>query len=190
MEKIKQYGNFSCRFTSRDGKRSIVTKGRLEVLPLGSIDETLKPTHIRCSNPVWPQAEEVKLDVSINAQDYIGDFTFTFYEGVDLYRVAPMAGPNEGRTRVKLFGSGFNSANADVHVRWGVVETERLLKEQVLEYLWNENDYLQNTMVPGSEVLMAYKKEAYNVQKVDAELTDRQRLKTVVTQAPRLPNWT
>lgn len=48
---------------------------------------------------------------------------------MDLYRIAPMAGPNEGRTRVKLFGSGFNSANTDVHVRWGVVETEKLLKE-------------------------------------------------------------
>lgn len=60
----------------------------------------------------------------------------------------------------------------------------------MLEYLWNENDYIQNTMVPGSEVLMAYKKESYNIYKVDAELSDKQKLKTVVTQSPRLPNWT
>jgi hypothetical protein len=36
-----------------------------------------------------------------------------------------MAGPNEGNTRVKLFGSGFNSQKEDVHVKWGVVETEK-----------------------------------------------------------------
>jgi hypothetical protein len=45
-------------------------------------------------------------------------------------------------------------------------------------------------MAPGDEVLMAYKKEAYNVKKVDHDLNERQKLKTYVTQAPRLPNWT
>lgn len=40
-----------------------------------------------------------------------------------------MAGPNEGNTRVKLFGSGFNSGKEDVYVRWGVVETEKQIKE-------------------------------------------------------------
>lgn len=192
LGKIKQYGNFSCRFTSRDGKRQVTTKGRLETVPLGSVDETLKPTHIRCINPQWPMAEEVRLDVSLNGQDYYGDFTFTFYEAIDLYRIAPMAGPNEGHTRVKLLGSGFNSPTSkeEVHVRWGIVQTEKLLKEQIMEYIWNENDFISNTMVPGSEVLMAYKKEAYNVNKVDAALTDKQKLRTIVTKSPRLPNWT
>jgi hypothetical protein len=144
LEKIKQYGNFSCRFTSRDGKRVAFTKGRLETLPLGTLDENAKPTHIRCQNPLWSVAEEVRLDVTLNGQEFYGDFTFTFYEGIDLYRVAPMAGPNEGKTRVKLFGAGFNSPTSkeDVHVRWGVVETTKLLKDQVLEYIWNENDYI------------------------------------------------
>ena len=64
-----------------------------------------------------------------------------------------MAGPNEGHTRVKLFGTGFNGGQnrEDVHVKWGVVSTAKVEKDQVL----------------GSEVLMAYKKETYNVQKVD-----------------------
>jgi hypothetical protein len=43
-------------------------------------------------------------------------------------------------------------------------------------------------MVDGSEVLQAYKKEAYNVDKYDFELTDSQKLKTYVDKAPRLAN--
>ena len=36
-----------------------------------------------------------------------------------------MAGPNEGNTKVKVFGSGFNSQKEDVFVRWGIIETEK-----------------------------------------------------------------
>lgn len=137
-------------------------------------------------------AEEVKLEVSLNSQDYLGDFAFTFYDGIDLYRVAPMAGPNEGKTRVKLFGTGFQNSvsKEDVFVKWGIVETQKILKDQVLEYIWNENDFIQNTMVPGSEVLTAYKKETYSVKKVDHDLHEKDKLKTFVSQSPRLPNWT
>lgn len=44
-------------------------------------------------------------------------------------------------------------------------------------------------MVQGSEILSAYKKEAYTIEKRDFELQDGQRLKTVVSHSPRLPNW-
>ena len=44
-------------------------------------------------------------------------------------------------------------------------------------------------MVSGSEVLSAYKKEAYNFKKVDEELTDNTRLKTYVLNSPKLSNW-
>lgn len=43
-------------------------------------------------------------------------------------------------------------------------------------------------MVSGSEILSAYKKEAYNIEKRDAELTDGNRLKTFVSHAPKLAN--
>jgi hypothetical protein len=45
-------------------------------------------------------------------------------------------------------------------------------------------------MVEGSEILRAYKKEAYNVEKKDYELTDGDKLKTYEGHAPKLPNWT
>lgn len=102
----------------------------MEFYPIGSVEDNLKPTHIRCNNPTWPQAEDVKLEVSVNGQDYFGDFTFIFYDSLDLYRIAPMAGPNEGKTKVKLFGTGFQSSSTqETFVKWGIVETDHLLKQ-------------------------------------------------------------
>lgn len=143
-----------------------------------------------CTNPDWPQAETVKLDISVNGQEYAGDFNFVFSDVLDLYRIVPMAGPNEGSTKVKLVGSGFNSGKEDVFVKWGVVDTEKQLKENVLDYIWSEADFVSNSLPPGNEVLLAYKKEAYNVEKKDFELYEGQKLKNyVVAHAPKLSNW-
>jgi len=49
-----------------------------------------------------------------------------------------MAGPNEGFTHTLLFGSGFATTREDVHVKWGVLYTEEMVKEQVMNYIWNE----------------------------------------------------
>jgi hypothetical protein len=66
-DKFKRYGIFTCRFTSRDGQRSAITKGRMEFYPVGSQTFNSKPTHIRCNSPLWPKVEEAKLEVSINS---------------------------------------------------------------------------------------------------------------------------
>lgn len=125
-KKFGQYGNFSCRFSSLDGKRVVYTKARMENYPLGSAqEEGSLPTHTLCTSPEWSNPEPVKLDISVNGQEYSGDFIFNFYDKLDLFRIVPMAGPNEGKTKVKLYGSGFNSGKEDVFVRWGVLETER-----------------------------------------------------------------
>jgi hypothetical protein len=102
-----------------------------------------------------------------------------------------MAGPNEGKTRVKIFGTGFSNSlsKEDVFVKWGIVQTEKINKLEVLEYIWNENDYLSNTLLEGSENLIAYKKETSNTKKVDGEIKDRSKLKSHVSQSPKLPNW-
>jgi hypothetical protein len=64
-----------------------------------------------------------------------------------MYRIVPMAGPINGKTKVKIFGSGFTSGKEDVFIRWGTLETEKLMKEYVVDYVWNENDFIQNSMV-------------------------------------------
>jgi hypothetical protein len=144
----------------------------MEIYPIGNHEDDAYPTHMRCYNPTWKNPEQVKLDFSVNGQEYFGDFPFTFYDVLDLYRIAPMAGPNHGNTRVKLFGSGFTSAKEDVFIKWGVLDTDKMVKDTVSDYIWNENDFITNTMVQGSEVLMGYKKEAYNIEKKDFELTE------------------
>ena len=106
-----------------------------------------------------------------------------------MYRIVPLAGPNIGSTRVKLYGSGFTSTKEDVQVKWGVLETEKMQKDQVTDYLWNENDFTIHAMVEGSEILTAYKKEAYSIEKKDFILYDGDKLKTYSAHAPKLPNW-
>ena len=65
-EKFKRHGNFTCRFTSADGKKVVYTKARMEVFPLGSNDEKALPTHMRCVTPKWDKPETGKLDLSVN----------------------------------------------------------------------------------------------------------------------------
>lgn len=47
-----------------------------------------------------------------------------------------------------------------------------------MEYIWNENDFVSHAMVDGCEILQAYKKEAFNVEKYDYEIADATKLKT------------
>ena len=44
-------------------------------------------------------------------------------------------------------------------------------------------------MVEVSEVLQAYKKEAYSIEKKDFELKDGDKLKTYIATSPKLPTW-
>jgi hypothetical protein len=40
-----------------------------------------------------------------------------------------MSGPNEGKTKVLLYGTGFSGLKEEVLVKWGVLYTETMLKE-------------------------------------------------------------
>jgi hypothetical protein len=50
-EKFKQYSNFTCRYSSLDGKRVTYTKARMEIYPMGNQDEKARPTHVKCNSP-------------------------------------------------------------------------------------------------------------------------------------------
>lgn len=189
LDKFEKFGNFTCRFSSISGNKTVYTKARMEFYPLGNEDPSATPSHVKCQSPKWKVADTAKLDVSVNGQDFSGDFTYTFFDVLDLYRIVPLAGPNEGKTRVKLYGSGLAATKDDVFVRWGVLDTEKILKEQVLDYIWNENDFITHAMVEGSEILPAYKKEAFSIEKKDYELAEGDKLKTYVSHAPRPNNW-
>ena len=66
LDKFNKYSNFTCRFTSLDGKKTLYTKGRMEIYPLGNPDDTAKPTHVKCHSPKWKTPENVKLDIAVN----------------------------------------------------------------------------------------------------------------------------
>jgi hypothetical protein len=46
------------------------------VYPLLNPDENALPTHIKCMSPKWYTPETVKFDISVNGQDYSGDYTY------------------------------------------------------------------------------------------------------------------
>lgn len=57
------------------------------------------------------------------------------------------------------------------------------------DYIWNENDFTAHAMIDGSEILSAYKKEAYSIEKRDFDLVDGDKLKAYSAHSPKLPNW-
>ena len=124
---FEKHGNFSCRFTSSDGKKVVYTKAKMERDPIGSTEGL--PTHLKCTSPMWHGADPgARLDFSVNGMDYTGGYTYVFTESLDLYRIVPMSGPLKGNTTVRLYGSGYNSSKEDVHFRWGTYDTELELR--------------------------------------------------------------
>ena len=63
-EKFKKYANFTCRFTSQDGKKVVYTSAKMEHYPIGFSED--KPSHIKCKSPKWKTSEPSKLDFSVN----------------------------------------------------------------------------------------------------------------------------
>ena len=116
----------------------------METKPIGSFKVKEKPNQIRCRTPKWGTADTASLGVSVNGQNYIGDFEFKFVGDLQIYRIAPLAGPIGGSTKVKLYGAGFRSsdpADVPVYVKFGVVSAKKIDKGQVSEVKWSETDY-------------------------------------------------
>lgn len=108
-ERFYDHGNFTCRFTSFDGKKVVYTNATILAYPISENDD---PNTISCKSPKWelePLAseEEIRVDVSMNGYDYSGDKRIIIREDLDIYRIVPLCGPNEGGTRVKIYGTGF-----------------------------------------------------------------------------------
>jgi len=86
MKKVMKYGDPKCRFMATDGTK-VYTDGEFVYYPLQGVayndNDKHVPNSIHCSTPVWQlhdgfTAEQVKLDVTINGQNYAGDFDFNF----------------------------------------------------------------------------------------------------------------
>lgn len=122
-DRIMTHGNFTCRFMSLDGKRVVYTNATVMSYPLD--DANADPNTLSCKSPKWDlinnkTEEEVKLDITINGFDYSGDQRIIITENLNIYKIVPLCGPNEGGTRVKIIGTGLRAAE-DISVKWGVV---------------------------------------------------------------------
>ena len=77
IDRLIKYANFTVRFTAADGRISY-SKAYMERYPL----ENAPPNALRFRTPKWDLkgkgSETVKLDISVNSQDFKSCFDFTF----------------------------------------------------------------------------------------------------------------
>ena len=141
----------TCRFTI--DSHVAYSTARMESLPLGSLySEDALPDAIICPSPQVDFFGKGKLAISVNGQDYNGNFDFEITDPVDLYRIQPQSGPREGNTRVKLIGNGFNSGNQDIYPKFGNIDALKIRKDQVMSFAWNEADYLNSLFMTTSDL--------------------------------------
>lgn len=170
---------FQCRFTSADKSEVIYTDGDPISYPF---KVGADPTHIKCNTPIWPlngkEREAVKLDVTVNGYDYYGAFEFLFTDRLEIIRISPLSGPNEGGTLVDFYGSGFK-AQQDIRVKWGVIDLEILEKSRLAAYLGVKID----------------KEEAYSsssgsvIQIKQRDIDPQKSYDTLTLTSPKLSHW-
>jgi hypothetical protein len=101
-ERIYEHGQFRCRFTSFDGKQVVYTNATIMTYP---ISEEGDPNAVSCKSPNWEMdstktEEMIKLEITINGVDYSGSLTVLISEDLNIFKIVPLCGPNEGNTRV------------------------------------------------------------------------------------------
>jgi len=91
------------------------------------------------------------MDISVNGQDYIGNYQFTFVDKLEIYKISPLAGPITGNTKIKLYGNGFNSSKpieTPVFVKIGFIEALNMKKSDVTNFDWDEDEILYDSNIP------------------------------------------
>ena len=145
FETFRKHANLTCRFTSTtDATKIKVTPAIMESSPIGQYSKTKKPDQIRCRSPRWGAADTATLDVSVNGQDYLGSYKYEFVEKLEIYRISPLSGPLTGSTKLKLYGSGFNSSipwQKKVYVKFGTADIIEMDKSNVADYTWSDSEY-------------------------------------------------
>lgn len=93
-----------------------------------------------------------------------------------------MAGPVQGNTKTRIIGQGFKPSKSHVDLKWGVLNTEIIVKEQVTDYVYYKTQF--ENMIEGSEEIKAYVYEARDFQRVDMEMFDEFNYHSIYLQTP------
>jgi len=163
-----------CRFSA--GSKVQTTEGQLVGYPFSSNRDPNGINSIHCKTPRWrldgESAEQATLDVSLNGQNYFGNFAFTFARELRLHRDVPMAGPNDStnKTRIRLVGQGYRLRTRVPSIKWGLQSTEALSIAAVKDYTYSHDAFLDT--VPGKQALRAYETEAASFPRADTPMTD------------------
>jgi len=145
-EMFAKYGNFTCKYVIGETEPEIiVTQGRMETMPLGSMyleGDAPRPTHIICPSPKWIKEGKGVLEISVNGVDYLGTyFPFESTPVSEIFRVLPLSGPKHVEHSTKVIGSGFKASSDPLSIRTGNFGLEPIRKDQVIEYAWNSEEY-------------------------------------------------
>ena len=184
-EHFFKYANFTCKSTV-DGEVKI-TQGRMESLPIGTSygdgEKTVLPTHIICPSAKMSKSGLGKIQISPNGFDYTTEgFTFEYTDPTDIFRIAPQSGPKEFESRVKLIGGGIKQSKETVYAKIGNFDLEPIAKDQIIEKLWNQVDYLSSMLMKTDDLRM--------FRAVQTKLTEGQSVQTVWSRTPNAPNPT
>lgn len=81
----------------------------------------------------------------MNGVDYVGNFKIPIVEPLTAVKISPLAGPINGGTKIKLYGSGYDAsipAEKEVYVRFGALESVLLDKANVQSAeQWHKDSY-------------------------------------------------
>jgi hypothetical protein len=113
---------------------------------------------IHCKTPRFDldndNTEQAQLDVSLNGQQWFGNYAFTFTRDMKIHRDIPMAGPNVNQTGIDAVGQGFRLRARTPSVKWGLQATEAMNLSSIQDYTYRHDDFLN--AVKGSQSLKAY----------------------------------
>jgi hypothetical protein len=116
--------------------------------------------------------EQATLDVSLNGQQWFGNYAFSFTREMKVHRDVPMAGVNYNGSAVDVIGQGYRLRARTPSIKWGLQATEAMNMSSVREYAYSHDSFLDS--IKGSQSLKAYESEASRWPRVDTPLAEGQ----------------
>lgn len=174
LGRLLRLGDTKCRFTA--GQKQYVEEGQLVAYPFTQNRDPNLINTIHCKTPRWnldaDQAEQAQLDVSLNGQQWFGNYAFTFSKDMHVHRDVPMSAPNYNTTSVKLIGAGYRLRARTPSIKWGLQTTEAMNISAIKDYTYTHDAFLDSNA--GASSLKAYESEASKWPRVDTPLAENQ----------------
>jgi hypothetical protein len=99
-----------------------------------------------------------------------------------------MAGPTQGGSKTRIIGTGYKPPKTKIHAKWGIVETEEIIKAYVEEYIYYRLQF--ENIIEGSEEIKAYVYEASHFPRVDSLMEEGFSYHSIYMKTPEIGNWT